>query len=199
MRRLAIVAVALLCGCAFLITGCDDGTGSTEGSDTSIGSGTSDGTSDGAATSATRPVSTTVVVLGDYALWAQTLKYESLEDDLAVNVTVFAPEDSEDADGMTDKGAHRLVAMRVRLDNVGGTDAVVAPSWFKIKDADGVAYQGIKVTGVDLDPLEAGTFKPGDRVEGYLFFEMPDDAAVTLAVFDLSEGADAGAVRTWSE
>jgi hypothetical protein len=210
-----VLAVAVLCGCVILMAGCDEGNGSTESSGASTSSeataatststatgpatGPSTDTSTGEAIETTQPVATTTIVFGEYALWDQTLKYEDVEGEVAVNVTAFLPQDMDDADGMADKGASRLVAMRVRIDNTGESEIDVAPAWFKIKDADGVAYLPIKVTGIDLEALEPDGVKPGGTATGYVFFEMPDEAVITLGVCDVSQGAGSGAVRTWSE
>jgi hypothetical protein len=214
MRKLAtwgvlFLAAMLLCGSVFLLAGCGDDNGATESSETTLGSNTTmglgittDGSTDGTTgggPGSTGPTSTMMIVLGDYALWDQAMKYESVDGKTAVVMTVFAPEEIEDAGGMADQAANKLVAVQVKLDNIGEAGIKVNPAWFKLKDADAVACQPIEVDGVEFEALESGELDSGDAVNGYLFFELPDEGIVTSVTCDVSMGAEAGALRTWSE
>lgn len=195
MRKLVGTILLLLCGCVLALGACDDPNGATEASgipDSAVGSSDDPGDASG-------PDNTALLVLGDYALWGQTLKYENPEENLAINITVSLPEKIDDADGMADPSAHALLAMKVAIENVGKEAVEVNPSWFTIKDADGIAYEPIEVSGIDLEALSQGTVDPGTAMKGYLFFEVPDAAVATLAVCDPSLGTDPGAVRSWSE
>lgn len=198
-----LLAVALLCGSVFLLAGCSDGNGATESSETTLSpDATTDGSTDGTTgegPESTGPTSTTMIVLGDYALWDQTMRYESADGKTAVVMTVFAPEETEDAGGMADQAANKLVAVRVKLDNAGESGIEADPAWFELKDADAVAYQPVEVDGAEFEALESEDLDSGDAVDGYLFFELPDDGIVTSVTCDVSMGAEAGALRTWSE
>ncbi len=198
MRKLMVLVVVVFCGFALFAAGCSDEaapTSTTERVDTTSTSSTSVV----GETPTTQTGSTTVLVLGDYALWGQTLQYANEEKGLALNLTVSKPEDVPDAEGMDDPEANNLVAMLVQIDNTGGESAEFLPSWFEIRDADGVAYAVKQVDGVELQQLTEATIDPAARVEGYVFFEIPAGVVIATGRCDVSQGAESGALRTWSD
>lgn len=217
VRKLLVLAMVVLCGFAIWMAGCDEGddvaTGTSETTETtSVGltstsetvsttmsSVSTEPTPTSGTSSTGGPTDTTLPVLSDYGLWEDTIKYSNGEKGIDVNITVSLPEEFEDAGGMTAPKDNRLVAVHVRVDNLGGSAVDVSPYWFTMADIDGNVYESITVTGTDYQVLEPRDLQSGETVEGYVFFEVPDGAVVMSAMCDVSEGEDPAAQRTWSD
>ena len=196
MRRLLVLAMIMLCGFAIWMAGCDDGEGAaTETSETTVtssaaGTSTSESATTTSSSMSTEPASTTdtsstgepadttLPVLSDYGLWEDTIKYANGDKGIDVNITVSIPEEFDDAGGMAAPKDNRLVGIYTRVDNLGGSEVKVSPGWFTMADIDGNIYESITVTGSDHQLLEPRDLQAGETVEGYVFFEVPDDAVV---------------------
>lgn len=216
MRKLLVLAVVTLCVLGVWTAGCSDDEAATETSATTgVSSTEPTSTSEGVTTtmssistepgpttdttSAGEPVATTLPVLSDYGLWEDTIRYANGDKEIDLNVTVSIPEEFADAGGMTAPKDNKLVGVWVRIDNMGGSKVKTSPYWFTMNDTDGNIHESITVTGGDQQALEPVDLEPGKTVEGYVFFEAPDNTAVVSATCDVSEGEDPGAPRTWSD
>ena len=216
VRKLLVLAVVTLCVLGVWTAGCGDDetdteTSATTGVSTTEPSPTSEGvttTSSSAPTGAGPTtdtsstggsVGTTIPVFSDYGLWEDTIKYVNGDKEIDLNITVSIPEDFADAGGMSAPKDNNLVGVWVRIDNMGGSNVKTSPYWFTISDSDGNVHESITVTGSDHQVMEPVDLEPGKTVEGYVFFEAPDNTAVVSATCDVSEGEDSGAPRTWSD
>jgi len=216
VRRLLVLAVVTLCVLGVWTAGCGDdetdtATSATTGVSTTEPSSTSEGvttTSSSASTepgpntdttSTGEPVASTIPVFSDYGLWEDTIKYVNGDKEIDLNITVSIPEDFADAGGMSAPKDNELVGVWVRIDNMGSSNVKTSPSWFTMSDSDGNVHESITVTGSDHQVMEPADLEPGKTVEGYVFFETPDNTTVVSAACDVSEGEDPGAPRTWSD
>lgn len=82
----------------------------------------------------------------------------------------------------------KLVAVDIILGNVSGAALTVNPVFAFLVDAEGYVYPG-RLFGRD-GTIESVTLQPGDKVRGWVSFELPDSAtpAAVRYTFDLFSG-----------
>lgn len=93
----------------------------------------------------------------------------------------------------TTQGDRAVVAIYVRMENVGSSPLKVDPAYFKLLDRSGAKYPISKVIEASLPAIElAGAAQPGtsgQNTEGNLTFEIPRTAAGLVLTYEPPEGA----------
>ena len=100
---------------------------------------------------------------------------------------------------MADPELDRLVALPVEIENTGERAVDILPDWFELEGEDGLVYKRAPLTDSPVRLLEPTSAAPGEKVTGYVVFEVPEDVQITAAACDISTGATPGARVTWSQ
>jgi hypothetical protein len=93
----------------------------------------------------------------------------------------------------TTQGDRAVLAIYVRMENVGKDPAKVDPSYFKLVDRAGTKYAISKVIEASLPAIELGPASQpggaGQNTEGNLTFEIPRTAAGLALTYEPPDGA----------